>query len=67
MLKISAAVNVNVCTRKNATIACSEYQFSRSRMSYLAEGGPENGDPVKVLLLGFEAPGDPEVLLPVRP
>ena len=47
------------------SIASVEYRF---RMSYLAEGRPENGDPAfKVLLLGFEAPRDPEVLLPVRP
>ena len=35
------------------------------RTLYLAEGGPENGDPIKVLLLGLETPGDPEVLLSV--
>ena len=32
---------------------------------YLAEGGPENGHPIEVLLLGLETPGDPEVLLSV--
>ena len=35
------------------------------RLLYLAEGGPENGDPIEVLLLGLETPGDPEVLLSV--
>ena len=34
-------------------------------LMYLAEGGPENGHPIEVLLLGLETPGDPEVLLSV--
>ena len=32
---------------------------------YLAEGRPENGHPIEVLLLGLETPGDPEILLSV--
>ena len=34
-------------------------------LMYLAEGGPKNGHPIEVLLLGLETPGDPEVLLSV--
>ena len=46
------------CTLQRDFIPCR-------RTLYLAEGGPENGDPIKVLLLGLETPGDPEVLLSV--
>ena len=39
--------------------------LSYRRTLYLAEGWPENGHPIEVLLLGLETPGDPEVLLSV--
>ena len=50
---------------RRTSAPCRRTYVPCRRTLYLAEGGPKNGHPIKVLLLGLETPGDPEVLLSV--